>query len=316
MIPAVAHFIWYGKQFWWVNALAIRSAALKGGFERVVLHHDQDLREAPAFAALADLDSFEARRLAPDELFATTGPLGDRLAALHNELKKPNARANMVRAAILATEGGVYLDTDTITVDSLTPLLDAAAFCGHERVVLPAAVVRDRRPSVMLRAGWLMALRDVYRRWPSGWRSFRRIEARYPLAVNNAVIGAVPGHPLIQGLLQAMVELPADRRHVPYALGTHLLQDRVAAYDGGDLVVHPPSVFFPLGPEISQHWFRMRRTLPLDEVLEPDTRVVHWYASVRTRRLVPKIDPDYVRANAEHQLFSALARPFLPETSP
>ena len=311
MVPSVAHFIWYGRQFWWVNALAIRSAAQRGDFERVVLHHDQDLDDVPAFRELADVEGFEARRLVPEALFARVGDIGARLASLHDELEKPNARANMVRAAILASEGGVYLDTDTITVKSMTPLRSAAAFCGQERVVFPVAVIRDKRPGRYLNSLSLVVLRDVCRRAPNGWRWFRRVEDRYPLAVNNAVVGAVPDHPLILALLEAMVALPVERRRVPYALGTHLLQDQVAKYRGDDLVVHPPSVFFPLGPEISQHWFRMRGDVPLDDVIEDDTRVVHWYASVRTRHLVPKIDPAYVRAHAGRQLFSALALPVL-----
>ena len=311
MVPAVAHFIWYGPRFWWVNALAIRSAVARGGFDRVVLHHDQDLRGEPAFAELVGLDGFEARRLDPAAVFARTGALGPRLAALHDELTKPNARANMVRAALLATEGGVYLDTDTITVDTLAPLRSATAFCGQERVVLPVALLRDRRVRRIASSWALMVARDLCRRWPDGWRLFRRIEGRYPLAVNNAVLGASPRHPLLTGLLQAMVDLPVERRHVPYALGTHLLQDQVAGYRGQDLEIHPPSVFFPLGPEVCQHWFRLRRSVPMTEVLYPDTRVVHWYASVRTKRLVPQIDAAYVRAHADRQMFSALALPFL-----
>ena len=125
MVPAVAHFIWFGRTFWWANALAIRSAAERGDFERVVLHHDQDLEPEPAFRALAGVRGFEARRLNPPDLFAALGDIADPLGRLFDELEKPNARANVVRAAILAGQGGVYLDIDTITVKSFTPLLAA-----------------------------------------------------------------------------------------------------------------------------------------------------------------------------------------------
>ncbi|MEM7675044.1 MAG: glycosyltransferase [Myxococcota bacterium] len=311
MIPSVAHFIWYGPHFWWVNALAIRSAAARGGFERVVLHHDHDLSGTPAFEELRRLETFEARRLAPRALFERLGALGGPLTELHDQLKKPNARANMVRAAILATEGGVYLDTDTITVKSLDALRSAPAFCGRERVVFPVELLRDKRVSRILKSWSLMAVREACRQMPQGWRWFRRIESWYPTAVNNAVVGSIPGHPLMLQLVQAMVDLPAARRHVPYALGTHLLQDRVALYDGRDLVVHPPSVFFPLGPEISHHWFRFRAGPQPAEILADDTHVVHWYASVRTKNIAPHIDEAYVRAHASRQLFSALALPVI-----
>jgi hypothetical protein len=74
--------------------------------------------------------------------------------------------------------------------------------------------------------------------------------------------------------------------------------------------VHPPPVFYPLGPEISRHWFDVRAAAPLARVLSPETHVVHWYGSVRTRLLTSRIDPDYVRAHAGRQLFSELALPF------
>ena len=95
-----------------------------------------------------------------------------------------------------------------------------------------------------------------------------------------------------------------------FALGTHLLQDAVSRHTGL-IEVHPAPVFYPLGPEISEHWFRSVRKPKLDAVLSPATRVVHWYASVRTRDLVPQVDPDWVRAHADRQLFSALALPFV-----
>ena len=80
---------------------------------------------------------------------------------------------------------------------------------------------------------------------------------------------------------------------------------------GAGFVVHPPEVFYPLGPEISHQWFRVRPRVALDEALSPATRVVHWYASVENRALYERIDPAYVRAHAERQLFSALVRPFV-----
>jgi hypothetical protein len=75
--------------------------------------------------------------------------------------------------------------------------------------------------------------------------------------------------------------------------------------------VHPPRVFYPLGPEISEHWFRKVSSADLNDVLWPETLLVHWYASVRTKHILPLIDPAYVRQNAKTQLFSALALPFV-----
>ena len=122
------------------------------------------------------------------------------------------------------------------------------------------------------------------------------------------MLGAELGHPLVVELLARAARVPAARRTVRYALGTHLLQEVVADYSNDDLHVLEPEAFFPLGPEISEHWFRERARVELDGVLGPKTLLVHWYASVRTRRYVERIDASYVAAHAERQLFSALAR--------
>jgi hypothetical protein len=111
-----------------------------------------------------------------------------------------------------------------------------------------------------------------------------------------------------------MAKVPRSRQLVRYELGTTLLQATLADYRGGDVAVHDPEVFYPLGPEISEHWFRLTEDPRPSEIVGPTTRVVHWYASVRTRRVVRDADPDYVRRHAPHQLFSALVLPWLDDS--
>ncbi|MFN3198342.1 MAG: glycosyltransferase [Bradymonadia bacterium] len=324
-IPAKAHFIWFGTGLHWVHALSMISAARRGGFDEVILHHADDLTPAPAWPTLAAAQArgeLTLRPLDPEAILGAAGPHGPALVKLFEKLTQPAARANMVRAALLYSEGGVYLDTDTITVADLTPLRrQSTAFCGVERVVFPEHVKRSKNPLVQARAYAQTTMRDLMRRAPEGWRAFRRIEEAYPVAANNAVLASTPEHPFVSGLLQAMIDLPEARQTVRFALGTHLLQQQLKAYSGADMVVHPPEVFYPLGPEISEHWFRtvlpkaswpvIGRAPAPDEVMTERTRVVHWYASVRTKKIVPQINPDYVRRHADHQLFSALAASFL-----
>ena len=150
----------------------------------------------------------------------------------------------------------------------------------------------------------------MLREMPGGFRHYHHIEPYFPRAVNNAVVGSQPSHPFVMKMLQAMVELPGERKLRRFALGTHLLQEQVAQYVGDDLVVHPPAVFYPLPPEISQHWFRIQRA-QLDEVVSPETRVVHWYASVRVASITDQLDADYVRKHREDQLFCRLASELL-----
>ena len=310
MIPGVAHFVWFGRTLPWVYALGLRSAARRGEFEKVVLHHADPLEVGEGTESLRGERRIECRRFDATTVFDALGRLATPLRRLLDELTAPAAQANVVRAAILAAEGGVYLDTDTVTVRSFRPLLDAGAFCGAERIVLPPEVVRSRNPAVWAAAGLRLAVRDVLRRVPGGHRAFGRIQDLFPAAVNNAVLASEPGHPFVLDLLRRMVELPAARRLVRFALGTHLLGDAITTTNKCKPVVHPPAVFYPLAPEISEHWFREDRRPRLEGAVAAETVSVHWYASVRTAALVPRIDPAYVRARAGRQLFSALALPF------
>jgi hypothetical protein len=306
LIPAVAHFVWIGRALPWAHALAITSAARCAGLSRVVLHHTDPPGEGAGWDAVAREPGVQLARLRPLPLLQRVADLGDRLAAVYRSLDTPAARANVLRVAILHGQGGVYLDTDTLTVAPLGPLLHAPAFCGLEHVVLPRAVRASRNPAVWAGVVARSMVRDLLRRLPRGYRGFARISDRFALAANNAVLGAEPGHPLLHAMLRAMVDLDPARRRVRFALGTHLLQDTIAARPG-EIVLHPPEVFYPLAPEISEHWFRVRSRVDLDEVIGPATRVVHWYASVRTRAIVPRIDATYVREHRTRQLFSAAA---------
>jgi len=305
LIPKIAHFIWLGSGLLWVHRLALLSAAKRGGFERVILHHDDGLT-ADGAGELARTPGIELRALDTFGLLEAAG--GGALVGCYRALEAPAARVNLLRMAVLASEGGVYLDADTVTLRSFDELTSpGGVFCGEERLVFPgtrSSALARLRPSALAR----VAVRDVFRRLPGGYRGFRHFERFYPTAVNNAVLGAEAGHPLVRELLARAARLPAERRTVRYALGTHLLQEVVADYSGADLRVLEPEAFFPLGPEISEHWFRERSRVELDEVLGPKTVLVHWYASVRTRQYVERIDAGYVAVHAERQLFSALAR--------
>jgi hypothetical protein len=310
MIPRNAYFIWFGSEVPWTHVLALRSAASAGGFDDIVLYHTDDLSRSRHWSELRRVPRLTLERFEPLPLLRSLGPQAGELALLYQKLEKPAAQANMIRIAILYRNGGVYLDMDTITLRSLRDLCNrASVFCGEERLVFPATLSPIRNPAAYAAAIGRTVLRDGLRRLPEGWRWFRRIEHRYPTAVNNAVLGCQARHPFLERMLNAMLALNPRRQTRRYALGTALLQRVVAAYPDSDLLKLPPPVFYPLGPEISEHWFRLRSRADPSEVVSPDTRVVHWYASVRTGRIVKQIDPNWIRRHAAHQWFSALALP-------
>jgi hypothetical protein len=311
-IPERAHFVWLGSSFPWVNVLAVRSAALRGGFSEVVLHHDSDLSGTEHYRELVETPGVRLRSLNFEETFSRCGSHAAGLHDLLRRLRTPQTRSDLARFAILYGEGGVYLDTDTVTVRDFHPLLSgASAFLGLERIVYTSDVMDSERAHIRIAAHGRALVRDLLRRLPEGWRLFRRLERFYSLAANPAILAAASGSPFLERALEEMLRIPKERQPEPYVIGPHLVQHLLKVYAAPDLAVYGPAFFYPLAPEISEHWFRIRKGPKLDRVLSEQTRVVHWYASVRTRSIVPKISPAYVRKHADRQLFSALALPFV-----
>jgi hypothetical protein len=307
MIPATAHFIWIGSSFEWLSWAAVATAARRGGFERVILHHTDDLSRSPVWPALTEEPGVTARRL--DDVATLEEAGGAKLVDRYKPLESPAARSNVLRLALLAQGGGVYLDLDTVTVRPLCSLrAEASFFCGSERIAFPATVRRSMNPLTWAGAFARHAVRNALRRSPRGVSLFRRIERHYPIAANNAVVGAEARHPFVLELLDRIVSLPFHRSQRRFALGTTLLQEALRERPPHAGVVHPPEVFYPLGPELSEHWFRPESRATLEDVLSPRTHVVHWYASVRTRTIVPQIDPAWLRREGAERLIGALLR--------
>lgn len=307
MIPSIAHFVWYGTRLPYLHALAIRSAASHGGFDSVRLHHTDPLEPLPHVTALQELPSF---RLVPlDDRALCDEAAGPSLADLVGQLDSPVARSNLVRTALVFRDGGVYLDMDTLTIRPFDEVRSRApGFLGAEHIVFPEEVVSSWDPRVKAKAYLKTTVRDVFRRIPHGYRQFPRIERHYHRAVNGAVMGGVARHPFCGAYLDAMTRVPRARWNKPHALGTHLLQATFKAYTRDDLHVFPPPYFYPLPPEISAHWFRFYRDgVDPSEVLQPETCCVHWYASVRTKKVVKTLDEAELRRLAGQQLFASLA---------
>ncbi|HEX5100635.1 MAG TPA: glycosyltransferase, partial [Polyangiaceae bacterium] len=282
MIPGRAHLVWLGERLPWATVLAAASAAARGGFERVLFHHTDRIDREPHYAPLSRAPRVEARPLDPIALVEQAG--GGKLVDCYRELTEPAARANVLRVALLREQGGVYVDADTVTLRSFSPLrAQGGFFCGEERLVFPATrapfLISRLDPRALLRT----TARDVCRRLPRGYRAFRRIERFYGTAPNNAVLGAEARHPFVEDLVGRMQALPKAERRVRYALGVHLLQRAVADWSGPGLHVERPEVFYPLGPEISEQWFRRYDAADANEVVSSETLLVHLYASVRIK---------------------------------
>ena len=299
MIPATARFIWFGDKLPFLYMVALRSAAVNGGFQSVVLHGEEGVQSSPFWDYLEATPGFRFEGITPNVFLDCGLDCGEELHQLFSALEAPAAKANMVRAALLYREGGVYLDTDTVTVGSFQPLLAPGGFfCGNERICFPGGAEAPAGLASWARSVGLLAARDAVRRLPRGWKLFRRLESSYHLAANNAVMGSEAGHTFVKELLQSMVRMDKSRQFVRFALGTHLLQQCLERTGDPSVRVYPPEVFFPLSPEISQHWFRNDPNAAVGEMLRPETRVVHWYASVRTKAIVPTLTPSEIERRA------------------
>jgi hypothetical protein len=306
-IPACVHFCWIGPRLPWAYVFAVLSAAERSDMPDIMLHHTDELEDGPQSRALIFAPRVTLVRVAPLDCLARVERvlgLGDGLTALYQRLSSPVMRSDILRVAIVYLQGGIYLDLDTVTVASLRPLLEMPVFVGSEFVVWPQLVYKSRSPLLWARVLVLDLLRKFLRVLPQGWRLFRRFEKFYFRGVNNAIFGAEAGSPFLAAYLQAMVALAPERQTRPYGLGPDLLQEIVDRNHG--LTVQEPRVFFPLGPEISEHWFRGMTNAEHRKVLFPETLVVHWYASVRGKSRVSQISPDYVRAHRADQLYAAL----------
>ncbi len=317
--PPIVHFCWIGTTLPWAYAFAILSAARRGDLADVVLHHTDELEDGEAVRALRGAAGVMLHRLDAHAELARVGAalgIGDALCALYQRLESPVMRCDILRAALLYQQGGIYLDLDTVTVASLHPLLQAEQFVGSEYIVWPRSVRASRSPLIGARHLGLDLLRKALRWLPWGWRAFRLVESCYVRGVNNAIMGGRPGAPLFAAYLRSMPDVPLAPPVSAYVLGPHLLEDVIARLPAGSVTIQPPHVFSPLPPEISEHWFRTGRRTRFDSVLFADTRVVHWYASVRTKSNVGAISPAYVLNHRTDQFYSMLICACLPDLVP
>ena len=227
-IPARLHFCWIGASLPWAYAFAVLSAAERSEIPEIVLHHTDRLEDGGPLRALLAAPGVRLCRLdagaclaRADEILGLRGAL----EALYRRLDRPVTRSDVLRAAILFLEGGIYLDLDTVTVGSLLPLTRSRNVVGSEVIVWPAAARASRSVLVLARHLSLDLLRKGLKRMPHGWMAFRRVERLYPRSVNNAVMGAEQGSAVFADYLRSMTRVAPEQQRRLYALGPRLLQE-------------------------------------------------------------------------------------------
>jgi hypothetical protein len=312
MIPNRLVFIWFGARFPYGNLLALRSARRRFRPDEILLIAGDP--EAVR-AGLGDCAAWPELRLeaADASWFEGLPHIAELARDLFNRQPSlsPATRANLIRLAALYKHGGVYLDFDTISVRDPAPLLAKEGFCGVEALALPADLFHSKNPLRWIAAGLRLGARQILANVPGGWRLFRPLERFYVAGANNAVIGARAGHPFLETCFRLMAALPADERLRRFRLGTHLLQKAVEAPSPTGLAgfeVLPSGYFYPLGPEISSHWFKPGTAARLDEMLLPHTFIVHWYNSVESRFLKQELTPAWVESHPDTAMAEMVRR--------
>lgn len=308
-IPAHLHFIWIGPSLPWFAKLAVQSALEHVPDARVSLWATHDLGADPHVLGLRRNERFDVQALDSRTLFAdapSSLPL-TLLSQLFETLSQPAARANIARLLVLARFGGVYLDTDTVTLRDLAPLYSLGAFSGLEHVVWPLEKRYGIHAYRVLGGPLKGLIRNACARVPGGERVFERLAPLYDTAANNAVLGFSAGHPFLLEALERVAQLSEEERTRRYRLGTHLLQEMLARRgDALGVKQLPPPYFYPLGPEISRQYFKVRSGAgqAAAAILKPETHVVHWYASVSE---LLQYDEARVLKEREQTVFASIA---------
>lgn len=313
-IPNRLHFVWFGEKLPCFAALALKSAHANNPTAAVKLWHDARLR---VDERVESLDAAGIERITLDVDMLLTRALAAigaprALDRIWSVLTAPAARSNVVRLLILYLEGGIYLDTDTLTLKNLDVLRQDSAFCGLEHILWSTARLNKRRPYYWTAGPVLSGLRLAAGYWKEGYRLHQRQLRWYDCAANNAVLGFCPAHPFLGRAFAQMALLPQHEWTRRYRLGTHLLQDLLKTAPASEPPVrqYPPAYFYPLGPILSKHYFYERADVgrAAARLIPPDAHVLHWYASVAD--LAP-LDEQYIETHKSTSVYAQLCAPFL-----
>lgn len=321
MIPDRIHFFWIGRSFPFTHYLALRSVSETTRPAEIRLYLSDDLSGLAYFEqAVRDVPSLRVTRLDDRSLWEGLDGIDiDALQAAWRFLEDNHyyaALSDILRYLVLYRDGGVYLDLDTITLKSLRPLLKETGFCGRERILIPHRLYRQRKRLHHFRTVPLDIARLICSKADRGVGWFSRIAHLYPTAINGAVLGLEQGHRLALEALRRVPILVPELPKRRTIIGPDLLQQLIDEESFPGITVHPSRYFYPLGPYMAAHFFRIRKEIePLRKsVIHHDTHIVHWYND-NLRQLARPPDPQGISELANRQLFSRLALPFLPQTS-
>lgn len=312
-VEPLFHFVWYGEVLPDFALIAIASALRQNPGTSALLWHQPALKQSAALVRLQSqglsLRAIDFPALLESAAGSEAPFDGSKLGRIYQGLKAPAARSNLLRLLVIYLYGGIYLDTDTLTLKKLDSLRALGGFCGQEHVLWPSGRSKFR-PDFLL----LDLLRLGYGRLPGGASLHRQLLRFYSQSANNAVLGLSRGHPFSAECLKAAAHIPEREWMTRYRFGTHLLQQQLAIEGASGARARttqlPPDYFYPQGPVVSLHYFRKTRSpeQATKQLVFENTHVIHWYASVA--QLVGR-GSAHIRLNERREVYSHLCAPYL-----
>jgi hypothetical protein len=313
-LPDIGFFVWTGPRIPAFAWLAMRAALDRCSLARIELHAEPEaLAGDPLVADLVRRPGFYLVDHRLSQLTGLPDHVQHRIAQLEGELGRPASKANLMRLRVLWAQGGIYLDTDCIALQSHRPLLALPGFVGLEHVALPARVVHSKNPLRWLGAGLRIAARDLASRSANPGKTFAAIAPLYDLSCNNAALGFSPQHPMLAELLTTAAGLSNEVALTRFELGPRLLERVTGNQSRPDCTLLPPPAFYPLAPEICAAYIARDPQGLLGDSPDPRTYAAHLYDSVLLRRLGQPLDAQWLLAHRHNTLLGRMVAPYLDE---
>jgi len=288
MIPNRVFFIHLGDNLPWSTGIAILSAKQVQKAEETVLYIKNEIH-GEGFDLIKNDKGILLKQIDEDSIFSGLGDNGV-CGNTYKILKNYALKADLLRLALLYKEGGVYLDTDTITIKPWNDLLQYKGFCGQESLAFPKKLldfpqVKSLNPFLYLIAGLRYAWSFLCKKVPQGERVFRFAEGFFNLAVSNAVLASEAKNKLIENAFAAINEMGKEERLRHFRLGPRLLQQITKNKSSEYMEILPPAYFYPVSPNVIHHIFCKDSAKRLDKILLPQTRIIHWYNGIEKKYL-------------------------------